>query len=312
MGFRHAVAVAICIGACGGTVLRHAVAGNKSLAGPPQSLIAQAVSTQEQAAQKIQALVGEDAQLYPLGSTDFTGRLLLVLARFNEDVSWAQRFASEEVKVLVVNRGKPLKFSGRNMKEIIDSDNKGKEATAYFRVIDALKRAPPNDMPLYIAFLQARPDDSSSMETVWDTISCLDAHSQGKAIPDVLTGKPRNPRWPNITRDLAANGFAFLAPQLYPPTLGQHGLFFKNMAPVFSRMMLIRNRRCSIIDQDFGPGGNFVVTASVIVRQSKDWFGAWNQLLEKEVNPLEGHLVERSWACIWNPGWGSCKCKSPK
>lgn len=306
MGFRHVVAVAICIGACGGTVLRQAVAGNKSLAGPSQSLIAQAVDTQEQTAQKIKALVGEDAQLYPLGSADFTGRLLLVLARFNEDVSWAQRLASEDVKVLVVNRGKPLKFSGRNMKEIIDSDNKGKEATAYFRVIDALKRQPPNDMPLYIAFLQAKPSDFSSMEAVSDTISRLDAHSQGKEIPD----EPRNPRWPNITRDLAANGFAFLAPQLYNPTLGQHGPFFKKMAPVFSRMMLIRNRRCSIIDQDFGPGGNFVVTASVIVRQSKDWFGAWDQLLEKEVNPLEGHLVERSWACIWNPGYGSCKCKA--
>lgn len=311
MDFRHAVAVAMCIVACGGTVLRQAVAGNKSSASPPQSLIAQAVDTQEQAAQRIKALVGEDAQLYPLGSTDFTGRLLLVLARFNEDVSWAQRIASADKKVLVVNRGKPLRkeLLKGNMKEIIDSDNTGKEATVYFRVIDALKRAPPNDMPDYVAFMQARPSDFSSMEMVLDTMSRLDAHSLGQDLPTAIIGKPKNPRWPEITKDLAADGFAFLAPQLYKSTFGQHGPFFKKMAPVFSRMMLIRNRLCYLTDQDFGPGGNFVVTASVLVRQSKDWFAAWNQLLEKEVNPLEGHMVERSWACILNPGYGKCKCK---
>eukprot|EP00930_Biecheleria_cincta_P001175 TRINITY_DN102342_c0_g1_i1.p1 TRINITY_DN102342_c0_g1~~TRINITY_DN102342_c0_g1_i1.p1 ORF type:complete len:308 (-),score=43.18 TRINITY_DN102342_c0_g1_i1:88-1011(-) len=307
MGFRHVVAVAICIAACGGTMLRQAVAGNESLAGPFQSLISQAVDAREQAARKIRALVGENAQLYPLGSADFSGRLLLVLARFNEDVSWAQRLASKDIKVLVVNRGKPLKFLGPHMKEVADSVNKGKEATAYFRVIDALKRAPPNDMPLYLAFLQAKPSEHfSSMEMVWDTLSRLDAHAQGKE----LSGKAENPRWPEIAKDLAADGFAYLAPRVYQSMFGQYGPFFKKMAPVFSRMMLIRNRQCYLTDQGFGPGGNFVVTASVVTRQSKDWFAAWDQLLENEKNPLEGHMVERSWACIWTPGYGKCKCRA--
>ena len=75
--------------------------------------------------------------------------ILIVVARYNEDVTWTKQFPN----VIIYNKGQPLE--GYN--NVIETPNVGREGHTYYKYIYNNY----DNLPEYIVFLQGRSHDQS-------------------------------------------------------------------------------------------------------------------------------------------------------
>lgn len=179
---------------------------------------------------------------------------IIVVARYNEDVEWTKHFSN----VFIYNKGEKLKSEYKN--EVLMKNNIGREGHTYYSYIYDNY----DNLPDYIVFLQGRPYDHS----------------------------------PNLNNNLQKyinNGFKsnfeFLSESIIKCNLnGCHhhpGLPLKN---VYENIF---GERKETLDFHFGAGAQFFVSKENILNKTKEFYKKIIELLDYDINPIEGYVIER-------------------
>jgi len=180
----------------------------------------------------------------------------IVVSRYNENVEWTKAFSN----VTIYNKGQPLDKSFNE----IPLNNVGREGHTYYLYIyenyDTLDD--------YTVFLQGNPFDHS----------------------------------PNLNYDLQQYiknsttlnfDFAYLSKYIYKFTANgcrKHGKYLpiqETYAKLFDKQMNTKTRF------EFGAGAQFIVSKQSILKKPKLFYYKIIELLQTNINPIEGYVIER-------------------
>lgn len=191
-----------------------------------------------------------------------TQKLNIIIARYNEDIKWIEEI-SENHNVNVYNKGKPLDLDGCNMRQI---DNLGREAETYVNfIVNNYEAIQPDS---FYVFLQGDPFyHGFTLQTL-----------EQKFIND-------------YTPFFKKKGFEFIDGPInkdFPSGL-PFSLFIDLL---FSNIQKGRSRF-------FYPAAQFAVKGSCIKNRDVHFYKILFDMLQK-LNPIEAHLLERSWHIIFN------------
>jgi hypothetical protein len=181
--------------------------------------------------------------------------MIIVVARYNEDLNWTKQFPN----VIVYNKGDKLE-DGYNE---IFLKNVGREGHTYYKYICDNY----DNLEDYTIFLQGRPFDHSP-----NIISNLNKYINNK----------------NLEID-----FEFLSEWVICSTLDleknrhwQCKNIHDNWNRVFSKDS--EDGRCI-----FGAGAQFIVSKNKILKRPKEFYENIVKMLEYAIDPLEGYDIER-------------------
>ena len=177
----------------------------------------------------------------------------IVVARYNEDVSWTKPFKN----VIIYNKGTPLPYDF-NQKYLI---NVGREGHTYYKhIYDNY-----DNLADYTIFLQGNPFDHS---------------------PNIISNLNK---YINNT-DLSID-FEFLSERVLDCNLSgcrhHHGL------PLINVYEKIFGERKTHMEFKFGAGAQFIVSKKKILQRPKEFYLKIVEMLENEKNPTEGFVIER-------------------
>ena len=180
--------------------------------------------------------------------------MIIVVARYNEDVEWSKQFPN----VIIYNKGSKLEG---NYNEVILDKNVGREGHSYYKYIyDNYE-----NLEDYTIFLQGNPFDHSP-----NLVQNINNYINDKNI--------------NIS-------FEFLSENILECNLNgckEHpGL---PLAGMFTYLFNIKRKNMKF---KFGAGGQFIVSKSQILKRPKSFYLKIIRLLEKDINPIEGYVIER-------------------
>ena len=189
----------------------------------------------------------------------------IIVARYNEDMDWTKQFPN----VLIYNKG--TKFN--NEYNEIQLNNVGREGHTYFKhIYDNYE-----NLEDYIIFLQGNPFDHS---------------------PDLIQNinKYMN-KYNNNSLDLE---FEYLSKKIIDCNLIGCRWFIE--LPLRDIYEKIFNERKEYMDFRFGVGAQFIVSKNTILKRPKSFYLNIIEILEKDVDPIEGHAIERFHSIIFgNP-----------
>jgi len=222
--------------------------------------------------------------------------ILLVLARYHEDVNWA---FDTGVPALVMNRGEHIYSNSSEVTEQPDYSNVGREGYLYLQYI--LANYDTEAFPDIVAFCQSEPTyKGNTKEILLDDMRNLRSLRSGQQSQQ----EPLNPRWGDISTDIQNDGFAFLGTRMYPAHFGESDARIDQMNKLFQTFM----PGCNILDQHFTPGGCIAVTRAQILSQSKGWYEKLIRIGNDENRPLMCFTNERTWACLFTKPGRQCIC----
>lgn len=181
----------------------------------------------------------------------------IVVARYNEDVAWTKQFAN----VVIYNKGAdklPAEFNQVRLRNV------GREGHTYYQYIcdnyDAL--------PDYVVFAQGRPFDHSP-NIVAQLNACIES----------------------IENNNVPNDFEFFCERVLPCNLSgcrcHAGL---PLIDVYEKLFHERKTNMSFV---FGSGAQFVVSKSRILKRPRSFYQKIVELLQHDVSPIEGYVIER-------------------
>jgi len=191
--------------------------------------------------------------------------MLIVVARYNENVEWTKQFPN----VVIYNKGKKLEY-GYN--EIL-LDNVGRESHTYYKYIcdnyDILED--------YIVFLQGNPFDHSPniISNLNNYINCIN----------------------NINKKIIIN-FGFLSETIINCNLS--GCVYDMSLPLTEVYEKIFNEKKHSLNFIFGQGGQFIVSKEKILNRPKDFYLKIVELLQNNIDPVEGYVIERFHSLIFH------------
>ena len=241
---------------------------------------------------------------------------VLILARYDENVSWAT--AAPCADVVVLNRGAPLAPPpprAARVREEMRAENVGRESYLYLdwvlRHYDAL--------PERMTFCQADPNYRGvSGRVVLEHASCRaravvaagSAGSAAAAAPDAApargaecalcaddAARPRRAR-ARMDAIVADNSsFSFIGPLEHDACQHDNAAKCARRAALFAAFF----PACAFASLKFRPGGCFSVTRDAVRRQPPRWYRRWLEAgdLSAVNRPEAGYMLERAWACVF-------------
>ena len=202
----------------------------------------------------------------------------LIIARFNEDISWLRSFS--DFKIIIYNKG--LKFKEREFKNIINLNNVGRESQTWLHHIVHNYY----DLDDINIFLQGRIDDLNCMafKNPNQYLKKIDKYGYAASRYGILSpfhwknnvGLENNPKykksWDNLEISRSSIGFRKFAKSLFPEIP-------------------------RIVATSYG--GCFAIKRELIIKYD---IGFYQNLLTKlsgHQNPIEGHFMERLWCYMF-------------
>jgi hypothetical protein len=181
----------------------------------------------------------------------------VIIARFNEKIEWIKQLTN--VECVVYNKGKD-KLDGYNS---INLKNVGREGHTYYKYIcDNYE-----NLDNYIIFLQGNPFDHS---------------------PNIIKNINLISNNVNFNDD-----FLFLSEHILNTNLNNcpyhFGLPLRN---VYNKIFGNDNNDIDI-DIMFGAGAQFIVSKKAILKRPINFYQNIVKLLEYDINPIEGFVIER-------------------
>jgi hypothetical protein len=177
----------------------------------------------------------------------------IVVARYNENIEWTNQFTN----VKIYNKGEPL-TNGCNEVKL---DNVGREGHTFYTYIyenyDSLAD--------YTIFVQGYPFDHSP-----NIISNINNYINNKDL--------------NID-------FEFLSESVYPCNLT--GCTYHPNLPlkdVYEKLFIEKKENMEFV---FGAGAQFIVSKKNIIKNPKTFYLKIVEMLEYNINPIEGYVIER-------------------
>lgn len=178
----------------------------------------------------------------------------IVVSRYNENVEWTKQFQN----VIIYNKGNPIQDN--DLKQVFLS-NVGREGHTYYKhIYDNYEK-----LQDYTIFLQGNPFDHSPnlVQNVTKFINNTDS-IMFEFISEHIAKT-------NLSGD----------PHHYPPL---------PLIEVYERLF---NERKTSMDITFGSGAQFIVSKDTILRRPRDFYKNIVKMLEYNVNPVEGFVIER-------------------
>lgn len=186
--------------------------------------------------------------------------LCIVVARYNENIEWTKQFPN----VIIYNKEKKLD-DGYN--EILLS-NVGREGHTYYKhIYDNY-----DNLTDYTIFLQGKPFDHSP-----NIISNLNKYVNNKDL--------------NID-------FEFLSEHILNCNLTSCQ-YHKDL-PLIKTYEILFNEKKEDMEFQFGCGAQFIVSKKKILQRPKQFYLTIIEMLENNINPIEGFVIERFHKLIFN------------
>jgi hypothetical protein len=192
--------------------------------------------------------------------------MTIIVARYNENIEWTKDFS----KVIIYNKGSKLEGE---YNEIL-LENVGREAHTYYKYIyDNYDK-----LDDYTIFLQGNPFDHSP-----NIIENLHKIVNNKKLDIHFEYLSEQLLYCNLTRCKHHDKLPLQAVYNY--------LFNDNK----QNMMFKTN-----FNFKFGAGAQFIVSRNQILKRPKEFYLKLIKLLEYNVNPMEGYVIERFHKIIFN------------
>ena len=177
----------------------------------------------------------------------------IVVARYNECLEWTKQFLNK----IIYNKGTSLTY---DFNQIL-LDNVGREGHTYYKhIYDNY-----DNLADYTIFLQGNPLDHSP-----NIISNLNYYINNK--------------------DLSID-FEFLSEKILNCNLNgcsnHHGL------PLIETYEKLFDERKENMEFKFGAGAQFIVSKKKILQRPKEFYLKIIEMLNKDINPIEGFVIER-------------------
>jgi hypothetical protein len=186
--------------------------------------------------------------------------ICIVVARYNEDLEWTKNFSN----VIVYNKGNPLS-DDFNEKYL---NNVGREGHTYYKhIYDNY-----DNLADYTIFLQGNPFDHS---------------------PNIISNLNKYVNNTNLSID-----FEFLSESILNSNL--KGCPHHSGLPLietYEKLFGERNENMKFI---FGAGAQFIVSKKKILQRPKEFYLKIVEMLDKNINPIEGFVIERFHKLIFN------------
>lgn len=183
--------------------------------------------------------------------------MLIVVARYNEDINWVYNFNN----ILIYNKGNNLSI---NQNEII-LNNVGREGHTYYKYIYDNY----NNLEDYIIFLQGNPFDHS---------------------PNILNNLNNYFYQYSINKDLNID-FEYLSETILKCNLNE--CIYHPGLPLISVYEQLFNEKKNNFEFEFGAGAQFIVSKKQILKRPREFYLKIIKILEKDINPIEGYVIER-------------------
>jgi hypothetical protein len=207
----------------------------------------------------------------------------IVIARYNEDLSWAKNMPVENTQIFIYNKGGKIYDNFSNNTTVIDLENIGREAHTYLHhIIENY-----DSLPEKIIFTQARPDDHVSLNFKSEFLEFLNTGEKFryfssntlkmKILEDGVeeSGNLNGSYWKN--KHLRSSCCVSVPSNLFPDLNSKKWIF--------------------------GTGAIFGVDRNRIEKNPIEFYLKCMKILKESsdlVNPPEGHAFERSWYLIFN------------
>ena len=179
--------------------------------------------------------------------------ICIVVARYNENIEWTKQFSN----VLIYNKGDPITD---DVTEIF-LNNVGRESHTYYKhIYDNY-----DNLAEYTVFLQGNPFDHSP-----NIISNLNYIINNKEL--------------NIDFEFLSNGILScnIKDCIYHPGL-----------PLMETYEKIFGEKKDNSNFLFGAGAQFIVSKKKILQRPKEFYLNIIKILETNINPIEGYVIER-------------------
>jgi len=177
----------------------------------------------------------------------------IVVARYNENIEWTKQF----LNVIIYNKGLPLENSYKQ----IFVNNVGRESHTYYKhIFDNY-----DNLAEYTIFLQGNPFDHSP-----NIISNLNNYINNKEL--------------NID-------FEFLSEWIISCNI--KGCIHHSGLPLIETYEKIFGEKKDNNNFLFGAGAQFIVSRKRILQRPKEFYLNIIKILETNINPIEGYVIER-------------------
>lgn len=177
----------------------------------------------------------------------------IIVAKYNENVEWTKQLPN----VIIYNKGSKI---GDEYVQI-PLKNVGREGHTYYEYIYNNY----DSLPDYVAFLQGNPFDHSP-----NVINNLNDFINSSTKPD----------------------FVFLSERVLDCKLG--GCVHHPDLPLHKIYKYLFNRSADKnTNFTFGAGAQFIVSKNLILKRPRDFYLKIIKILEYNVNPIEGFVIER-------------------
>jgi len=186
--------------------------------------------------------------------------ICIVVARYNEDLEWTKIFSN----VIVYNKGNPLsdEFNEKYL------NNVGREGHTYYKhIYDNY-----DNLADYTIFLQGNPFDHS---------------------PNIISNLNKYVNNTNLSID-----FEFLSERVLDCNLT--GCKYHYGLPLIDTYEKIFGERNKNMAFKFGAGAQFIVSKKKILQRPKEFYLKIIEMLNKDINPIEGFVIERFHKLIFN------------
>ena len=180
--------------------------------------------------------------------------LCIVVARYNEDLMWTKPF----LNVIIYNKGTPMP-DDFNQKYL---NNVGREGHTYYKhIYDNY-----DNLTDYIIFLQGNPFDHS---------------------PNIMYNLNKY-----VTNTDLSIDFEFLSEKIIHCNLSGC-IHHPGYLPLIETYEKLFNIRKNFMDFQFGAGAQFIVSKRKILQRPKEFYLKIVKMLENNINPIEGFVIER-------------------
>jgi hypothetical protein len=177
----------------------------------------------------------------------------IIVSRYNENIEWTKQFPN----VIIYNKGENLE----NCYNQVLLSNVGREGHTYYKYICDNY----DNLEDFTIFLQGRPFDHSP-----NIISDLNKYINNKDL--------------NID-------FEFLSETILNCNL--NGCKRHAGLPLIDTYEKIFNERKENMEFTFGAGAQFIVSKKNILKRSKAFYSKIVEILQNDINPIEGYVIER-------------------
>lgn len=186
--------------------------------------------------------------------------ICIVVARYNEDLEWTKIFSN----VIVYNKGNQLsdEFNEKYL------NNVGREGHTYYKhIYDNY-----DNLADYTIFLQGNPFDHS---------------------PNIISNLNKYVNNTHLSID-----FEFLSEHVLDCNLT--GCKYHYGLPLIDTYEKIFGERNKNMAFKFGAGAQFIVSKKKILQRPKEFYLKIIEMLNKDINPIEGFVIERFHKLIFN------------